>query len=43
VLADVFERAEQRAGILAIAADNAHFAGAACQRRYGEAREALTR
>jgi hypothetical protein len=41
VLADVFERAEQRAGILALAADDAHFAGAACQRRYAEAREAL--
>jgi len=43
VLADVFERAEKRAGILALAADEAHFAGAACQRRYAEAREALAR
>ena len=43
VLADVLERAEQRAEILADAADDAHFAGAACQRRYAEAREALAR
>jgi hypothetical protein len=41
VLADVFERAEQRAGILAEAADDAHFAGNACQRRYNEARSTV--
>jgi len=41
VLADVRERADQRAGILAATADNAHFAGAACERRYDEARKAL--
>jgi hypothetical protein len=43
MLAQLREESDERSGILAIAADNAHFAGAACQRRYGEAREALTR
>jgi hypothetical protein len=43
VLADLRERADKAAGILALAADDAHFAGAACERRYKEAREALTR
>jgi hypothetical protein len=43
LLSDLRERADEAAGILALAADDAHFAGAACERRYKEAREALTR
>jgi hypothetical protein len=41
VLADVRERADARAGILAQAADNAHFAGRACEREFDAARKAL--
>lgn len=41
MLAELRERADDRAGILARAADDAHLAGLACQRRYDEAREAL--
>lgn len=36
VLADLRERADNTAGVLARALDDAHFAGAACERRYGE-------
>jgi hypothetical protein len=43
VLADVFERAEQRAGILARALDDAHFSGNACVRRYEEVRAAVNK
>ena len=41
VLADVLGRADQRAGILADAADRAHAAGLACERDYDAAREAM--
>ena len=41
VLADVLGRADQRAGILADAADRAHAAGLACERDYDAARAAL--
>jgi hypothetical protein len=41
VLALVRDRADERAGILATTADNAYFAGAACERRYNEVRETL--
>ena len=41
VLAHLLGRADERAGILAAAADAAHAAGAACERDYGTAREAL--
>lgn len=41
VLAELRERADDRAGILARFADDAHLAGLACERRYHEAREAL--
>ena len=43
VLADVLQRASDRAGALADFADRAHAAGLACERAYGSAREALTR
>ena len=43
VLADVLQRADDRAGALAGFADAAHAAGLACQRAYASAREALTR
>ncbi len=42
VLADVLQRADDRAGALADFADRAHAAGLACQRAYTSAREALT-
>ncbi len=41
VLADMLGRADQRAGILADAADRAHAAGLACERDYDTARAAL--
>ncbi len=41
MFAELRERADDRAGILARAADDAHLAGLACERRYQEAREAL--
>ena len=43
VLADVLQRADDRAGALAGFADAAHAAGLACERAYGSAREAVTR
>lgn len=43
VLADVLQRADDRAGALAGFADAAHAAGLACERAYGSAREAMTR
>jgi hypothetical protein len=43
MLAQLREESDERSGILARTADDAHFAGAACVRRYEEAREALTR
>ena len=43
LLADLRERADQTAGELARALDDAHFAGRSCERVYKEAREALTR
>lgn len=39
MLADLRERADERAGILAQFATDAHLAGLACERRYDEARE----
>ena len=42
VLADVLQRADDRAGALADFADRAHAAGLACERAYGSAREAVT-
>lgn len=41
MLAELRERADDRAGSLARVADDAHLAGLACERRYDEAREAL--
>lgn len=41
VLADVREQVDYHAGILARTADDAHFAGSACERTYDAAREAL--
>ena len=41
VLADVLGRADRRAGVLAAFADAAHAAGAACERDYDAAREAM--
>jgi hypothetical protein len=41
MLADLRERADERAGILAQFATDAHLAGRACERAYNEAREAL--
>lgn len=41
VLADVREQVDYHAGILARTADDAHFAGSACERTYAAAREAL--
>ena len=41
VLADVLQRADDRAGALADFADRAHGAGIACERTYGSAREAV--
>ena len=43
VLAELRDESDQRSGILARAADDAHFAGNACARVYNEAREALAR
>lgn len=43
VLADVLGRIDERAGILADAADRAYIAGRACEREYDSAREALNR
>lgn len=43
VLADVLRRADARAGDLAAIADARGAAGAACERRYDEARETLSR
>jgi hypothetical protein len=43
VLAYLREESDERSGILARALDDAHFAGAACQRRYAEVREAINR
>ncbi len=43
VLADVLQRADDRAGALADLADRAHAAGLACERTYGSAREAMMR
>ena len=43
VLADLRERADERAGVLADVADNAHFAGAACERRYAQVRETINK
>jgi hypothetical protein len=43
VLADVFARAEQRAGILGAIAEERGIAGRACERAYDSAREALSR
>ena len=42
VLADVLGRADRRAGVLAAFADAAHAAGAACERDYDSAREAVS-
>ena len=42
VLADVLQRADDRAGALADFADAAHAAGASCERVYGSARQAVT-
>lgn len=41
VLADVFGRADERAGILAEIADQRYLAGRACEREYDAARKAL--
>lgn len=41
MLADLRERADERAGILAEFATDAHLAGRACERAYDTAREAL--
>lgn len=41
MLAELRERADERAGVLARFATDAHLAGLACERRYDEAREAL--
>ena len=41
MLAELRERADERAGILAAFATDAYLAGLACQRRYDEARQAL--
>lgn len=41
VLAELRERADERAGILAQFATDAHLAGRACEREYAAAREAL--
>ena len=41
VLADVLQRADDRAGALADFADRANAAGLACERTYGSAREAV--
>ncbi|MCB0135980.1 MAG: DUF2514 family protein, partial [Caldilineaceae bacterium] len=41
LLADLFQRADGRAGELAAFADASHAAGAACERAYDGAREAL--
>jgi len=41
MLADLRERADERAGILAEFATDAHLAGRACEREYDRAREAL--
>jgi len=43
VLADLRDESDARSGILARSLDGAHFAGAACQRRYAEVRDALAR
>jgi hypothetical protein len=43
VLADVLQRADDRAGAVADFADRAHAAGLACERAYGSAREAMKR
>lgn len=42
VLADVLQRASERAGIVGVFADAAHAAGTSCERAYTSAREALT-
>lgn len=42
MLAQLLQRASDRAGVLAVFADAAHAAGASCQRGYTSAREALT-
>lgn len=42
VLADVLQRADDRAGALAVFADAAHAAGSSCERVYGSARQAVT-
>lgn len=41
MLAELRERADERAGILAQFATDAHLAGLACERRYDQARETL--
>jgi hypothetical protein len=41
LLADLRERADETAGILARSLDDSHFAGSACARRYDEVRQAV--
>ena len=43
VLAELYQRCDSRAGVIAEFADRAHAAGLACERAYGSAREAMTR
>ena len=43
MLAQLLQRASDRAGIVGVFADRAHAAGLACERAYGSAREAVTR
>ena len=42
MLAQLLQRASDRAGIVGVFADRAHAAGLACERAYGSAREAVT-
>ena len=43
VLAELYQRCDSRAGVIAEFADRAHAAGQRCERAYGSAREAMTR
>ena len=43
VLAELYQRCDSRAGVIAEFADRAHAAGSSCERAYTSAREALTR